>query len=61
MLRKILPEMTEEEFRGVLDLTTVDIKVNRVWYCERTYLGDVAEIAGICLQIVRRCTCEPFS
>lgn len=54
MLRKIMPEMSDAEFAEVLDLTTVDIMVNRVGYCERTYLGDVAEIAGICLGIVRR-------
>jgi hypothetical protein len=54
MLRKILPEMTEEEFAEVLDLATLDIVVNRVGFRRWTSLGDVAEIARICLGIVRR-------
>jgi hypothetical protein len=61
MLRKILPEMTEEEFAEVLDLATLDILVNRVGYGERTSLVDVTKIAEICLEITRTCTCEPFS
>ena len=58
MLRKILEQttgqLTDTEFAEVLDLTTVDIKVNRIGYNERTSLRDVVRVAGICLGIVRR-------
>jgi len=54
MLRKLLPTMSDAEFAEVLDLTTLDVLVNRVGYNERTSLRDVVRVAGICLGIVRR-------
>lgn len=58
MLRKILESdlgpMTNSEFKEVLDLTTTDIKTNRVDFDKRTSLADVVEIAGSCFKLLRR-------
>ena len=59
MLRSIIEQttgkLTDAEFTEALDLTTVDIKVNRVGYGERTRLSQVVRIAEICLGVIRRC------
>jgi len=58
MLRKILEHttgpLTDAEFAEVMDLTAVDIKVNRYGYKRRTSLRQVVEIARICLAVMRR-------
>ena len=58
MLRKILEHtlglLTDAEFAEVLDLVTVDIKVNRYGYSERTSLREVVRVAEICLGVMRR-------
>jgi len=58
MLRKIfeldLDPMTDFEFCEVLDLTTSDIKTNRVGFGKRTSLPEVVEIAEICFRALQR-------
>ena len=54
MLRKLLPPMSDAEFAEVLDLTTLDVLVNRVGYNERTSIGYVCQVAEISLQLIRR-------
>lgn len=54
MLRQLLPTMSDAEFAEVLDLTTLDVLVNRVGYNERTNLDYVVKVAEISLSILRR-------
>lgn len=58
MLRKILEldldSMTDPEFHEILDLTTSDIKINRVNFGKRTSLPEVVEIAELCFRAHQR-------
>lgn len=58
MLRKILESnlgpMTNTEFEEVLDLVTVDIKINRVNFGKRTSLSYAVEIARSCFIVLSR-------
>lgn len=58
MLRKILESklgpLSNSEFKEILDLTTMDIKTNRISFSKRTSLNNAVEIAGISLKTLSR-------
>lgn len=58
MFRKLLEmrvgPMTDAEFRQVLDLTGVDIKVNRISFDRKTSLTEAVQIAEICFSVIKR-------
>jgi hypothetical protein len=54
MITKHLQALNKSELKEILDLATVDIKVNRVAFKRRTSLREVIEIALISLLILQR-------
>ena len=58
MLRQILERttgpLTNSQFAEVMDLTTLDIKVNRVGFNERTSIGYVVQVAEISFRVLSR-------
>jgi len=57
-LRKLLESrlgpLTDAEFAEVKDLVETDVKINRTDFGKQTSLAEEAEVAGICLGIIRR-------
>lgn len=58
MLRKILEAklrpMSDREFEDVMDLTTADIKINRVNFGKQTSLSEAIEIVARCFIVLGR-------
>ena len=55
MIRELLPDMTDEEFREVMEITTDDIRENRVKFGKRTSLDEMLTIAKRSLKVLRKC------
>ena len=57
-LRKILEShlgpLTDAEYAEIKDLVATDVRVNYTNFGKRTSLAEEAEVAGICLGIIRR-------
>lgn len=58
MLRQILERttgpLTNSQFAEVMDLTTLDIKVNRIGYNVRTSLNYAVQVAEIIFRLLSR-------
>ncbi len=54
LLEQRIGQVTDEEFGRILDMTTSDIRYNRIEFLEKTTLEDVLNIAEISLNILRR-------
>lgn len=55
MIREMLPDMTDEEFREVMEITTDDIRENRTKFGKETDLEEVLTIAKRSLKVLRKC------
>lgn len=54
LLEKSSGPISNSTLKEILDLTTTDIKVNRINYGQRTSLREAVEIAGICYSILQK-------
>jgi len=55
MLEDITGKITDEEFKCAMDLTTQDIKANRLFWGKHTDLNTVIKIASQSVNMLRRC------
>lgn len=55
MIRDMLPDMTNEEFREVMEITTDDIRENRTKFGKETDLEEMLTIAKRSLRVLRKC------
>ena len=55
MIRELLPDMTDEEFREVMEITTDDIRENRTKFGKETDLEEMLAIAKRSLKVLRQC------
>ena len=55
MIRDMLPDMTDTEFREVMEITTDDIRENRTKFGKETDLEEMLAIAKRSLRALRRC------
>ena len=55
MIRELLPDMTDEEFREVMEITTDDIRENRTKFGKETDLEEMLAIAKRSLKVLRKC------
>ena len=55
MIREMLPDMTDEEFREVMEITTDDIRENRTKFGKETDLEEMLAIAKRSLKVLRKC------
>ena len=55
MIRELLPDMTDEEFREVMEITTDDIRKNRTKFGKETDLEEMLAIAKRSLKVLRKC------
>ena len=53
MIREMLPDMTDEEFREVMEITTDDIRENRTKFGKETDLEEMLAIAKRSLNFVK--------
>ena len=54
ILEKTTGPLTTTQFAQIMDLTTTDIRVNRITFGKRTTLTDVIEIAVSCFLVLKR-------
>ena len=55
MIRDMLPDMTDTEFREVMEITTDDIRENRTKFGKETDLEEMLAIATRSLKVLRKC------
>ena len=55
MIRELLPDMTNKEFREVMEITTDDIRENRTKFGKETDLEEMLAIAKRSLKVLRKC------
>jgi hypothetical protein len=57
-MRKLLEarvgQLSDTEFRRVMDMATCDIKFNKILFGSRTSLNYVLDIAAITVNVIRR-------
>lgn len=58
MLRKLLEKshgpINNSTFKFILELTTLDIKANRIGYNQRTNIKEAVDIAERCYSLIQR-------
>lgn len=59
MIREHLESMgiklTDSEFKVLMEVTTDDIKFNRIGFHKKTKLNDLVSISALCYQVLMEC------